>query len=184
MPARTGEDGRRLRASILAPERLNSNHDVSRFRNGKHPSLDDWLRERALASEGLSARTYVVCGSNAEKRVAGYYAMSTALVERVVLPNAKLRRGMPEQVPLLLIGRLAVDEAYQGLGLGAELLFDALGRCLAASEIAGVRAVTTHAIDDAAVSFYQRHGFVLASSIGERVLLMPIETVSALFSKA
>lgn len=183
MPSRTGgEDSRPHRASILVPERLTNNHDVSRFRNGKHPPLDDWLRERALVSEGLSARTYVACDSNAERRIAGYYAISAALVERIALPNAKLRRGMPEQVPLLLIGRLAVDEAYQGQGLGAELLFDALSRCLTASEIVGVRAVATHATDDAAVSFYQRHGFIL-SPLGERVLVMPIETVSALFSK-
>jgi hypothetical protein len=100
--------------------------------------------------------------------------------ERVALPSAKLRRGMPERVPLLLIGRLAVDQAYQGIGLGTDLLSDALRRCLAASEIAGVRAVVTHAIDDAAVSFYQRHGFVL-SPLGERVMLIPMDTTRALF---
>ncbi len=87
---------------------------------------------------------------------------------------------MPEQVPLLLIGRLAVDRAFQGLGLGSELLSDALRRCLSASEIAGARGVVAHAIDDDAVHFYQRHGFML-SPLGERVMLLPIETVRALF---
>jgi len=87
---------------------------------------------------------------------------------------------MPEQVPLLLIARLAVDRTAQGLGLGTELLSDALRRCLSASEIAGARAVIAHAIDDDAVRFYQRHGFVL-SPLGERVMLLPIETARALF---
>jgi GNAT superfamily N-acetyltransferase len=100
--------------------------------------------------------------------------------QRAILPNAKLRRGMPEQVPLLLIGRLALDQQFQGLGLGSDLLADALRRCLAASEIAGIRGVVAHAIDDDAVGFYQRHGFVI-SPLGTRIMLMPIELVRALF---
>jgi len=171
---------RRSLARICFPERLNGQHDLSAFQNGKHPSLDDWLRDRALASEGLSARTYVVCEADAPSRVIGYYAISTAMEQRVALPNAKLRRGMPEQVPLLLLGRLAVDRAFQGMGLGTELLSDALRRCLAASEIAGARGVVAHAIDVNAAGFYQRHGFLL-SPLGERVMLLPIETVRALF---
>ncbi|WFP63475.1 MULTISPECIES: GNAT family N-acetyltransferase [unclassified Mesorhizobium] len=168
---------------VRPPERLTVGHDVSEFRNGKHPSLDDWLRNRALAGEGLSARTYVVCDADANDRVVGYYAISTAMEERVALPSARLRHGMPEQIPLLLIGRLAVDQAFQGVGLGSDLLSDALRRCLAVSDIAGVRAVVTHAIDDEAMGFYQRHGFI-GSPLGERVMLMPIETVQALLSKA
>jgi predicted N-acetyltransferase YhbS len=73
--------------------------------------------------------------------------------ERIALPSAKVRRGMPEQVPVLLIGRLAVDQTFQGMGLGGDLLSDALRRCLAVSDIAGVRAVVVHAIDDAAMVF-------------------------------
>ncbi|WP_245435863.1 hypothetical protein [Mesorhizobium tamadayense] len=84
---------------VNPPERLTVGHDVSEFRNGRHPSLDDWLRNRALAGEGLSARTYVVCNADAKDRVIGYYAISTAMEERIALPSARLRRGMPEQVP-------------------------------------------------------------------------------------
>src|SRR5260370_27722131 len=121
---------------ILAPERLHAQHDVSRFDNGKHPSLDAWLKNRALASEGMSARTYVACARDAPRRVVGYYAISTAMEQRISLPNAKLRRAMPDQVPLLLIGRLAVDRQNQGKGLGADLLFCGLRRFFARSEIA------------------------------------------------
>ena len=166
---------------MRAPERLADEHDVSRFHSGKHLVLDEWLRTRALESEGLSARTYVACADDPSLRVAGYYALSTTMEQRVALPSAKLRRGMPEQVPLLLIGRLAVDVAWQGKGLGADLLRDALGRCLAASEIVGTRAVVTHAIDDDAVGFYRRYGF-LPSPLGERVMLLPIETIKAAVS--
>jgi GNAT superfamily N-acetyltransferase len=166
-------------AALRAPEPLAARHDVSRFSNGIHASLDQWLRERALLSEGLSARTYVVCMTDEPDRVVGYFSISTALEQRNAIPSAKLRRGMPEQVPLLLIGRLAVDAGWRGRGLGSALLVDALRRCLAASKIAGARAVIAHAIDESAVDFYQRHGFV-RSALGERVMLMPIETIRLL----
>lgn len=172
-----GEDAPRIRP----PERLTAEHDVSAFRNGRHSSLDDWLRDRALASEGLSARTYVICAAEERFRVIGYYAISTAMEQRIALPNAKLRRGMPEQVPLLLIGRLAIDASYQGQGIGTALLSDALRRCLAASDIVGARGVVAHAIDDDALRFYRRCGF-LSSPLGERVVVMPIETVRMLFA--
>lgn len=164
---------------LCAPEPLGPKHDVSRFSNGVRPSLDQWLRERARTSEGLSARTYAVCPGNEPERAVGYFSISTALEQRRILPSAKLRRGSPEQVPLLLIGRLAVDAEWRGRGLGSALLADALRRCLSASEIAGVRGVVAHAIDEAAAAFYERHGFV-RSPLGERVMLMPIETVRAL----
>src|SRR5205823_11610970 len=139
-------------------------------------------RERARTSEGLSARTYVVCPASEPNRIVGYFSITTAVEQRNALPSAKLRRGMPDRVPLLLIGRLAVDWEWRGRGLGSALLSDALERCLAASAIAGVRAVIVHAIDKEAVDFYQRHGFV-RSPLGEHVMLMPIETVRLLLGK-
>jgi GNAT superfamily N-acetyltransferase len=182
MPAEGSDDSTKERsaARVRSPERLTAKHDLSAFENGKHPLLDVWLRDRALASEGLSARTYVVCDADAPARVVGYYAISTAMEQRIALPSAKLRRGMPEQIPLLLIGRLAIDRSFQRTGLGTELLADALRRCLAAAEIAGARGVVAHAIDDDAARFYQRHGFQL-SPLGSRIMLMPIEVVRTLF---
>jgi GNAT superfamily N-acetyltransferase len=89
---------------------------------------------------------------------------------------------MPENVPLLLVGRLAVDRQWQGRGIGSALLADALRRCLAASEIAGVRGVIAHAIDELAAGFYQRHGFIHCP-LGDRVMLMPIETLRSLVGR-
>lgn len=167
---------------LRAPEPLTARLDIARFANGVHPSLDQWLRERAHASEGLSARTYVVCAAAEPERVVGYFSIAAAVEQRTALPSAKLRRGMPEQVPLLLIGRLAVEAPWRGRGLGSALLGDALKRCLAASQIAGVRGVVAHAIDQAAVGFYERHAFI-CSPLGERVMLMPIETVRSLMAR-
>jgi GNAT superfamily N-acetyltransferase len=164
---------------LRPPEALSARHDVSRFANGIHPSLDQWLRERARLSEGFSARTYVVCSAEEPDRVVGYFSISAAVEQRNALPSAKLRRGLPAQVPLLLIGRLAIDAQWRGRGLGSALLADALRRCLAAAEIAGVRGIVAHAIDEAAVGFYERHGFNL-SPLGEGVMLMPIETARSL----
>ena len=174
------EDNSDSPVHLRAPERLTARHDVSSFDNGKHPSLDVWLRERALTSEGLSARTYVICDAATPNRVVGYYAISTAMEQRIALPSAKLRRGMPEQIPLLLIGRLAVDHNFQRIGLGRELLSNALNRCVAASNIAGARGIVAHAIDNEAVRFYERHGFQV-SPLGERVMLLPIEFARTLF---
>jgi GNAT superfamily N-acetyltransferase len=167
---------------FCAPEPIGSQHDLTQFVNGVHPSLDQWLRHRARVSEGFSARTYVVCAVPQPDRVIGYFSIAAAVEQRNALPSAKLRRGSPEQVPLLLIGRLAVDAPWRGRGLGSALLGDALRRCLAASEIAGIRGIVAHAIDDAAVGFYERHGFVRCA-LGERVMLMPIEIVRALLGK-
>ncbi len=124
----------------------------------------------------------MVCTAAQPDRVVGYFAISAAMEQRIALPSAKLRRGLPEHVPLLLIGRLAIDTQWRGRGLGSALLADALRRCLAASEIAGVRGVVAHALDTTAVGFYERHGFV-RSPLGERVMLMPIETVRSLVGK-
>src|ERR1039458_10831860 len=87
------EDNSDSPVHLRAPERLTARHDVSSFDNGKHPSLDVWLRERALTSEGLSARTYVICDAATPNRVVGYYVMSTAMEQRIVLASARLSRG-------------------------------------------------------------------------------------------
>ena len=146
-----------------------------------HPVLDEWLRQRALPSEGLSARTYVICPELQPTQVIGYYAISTAMEERSALPTANLRRGLPDRVPLLLIGRLAVSQEFQGRGLGADLLSDVIHRCLAASEIAGARAIIAHAIDDRAATFYSAHGF-LPSPLVPHLMMLPINHIPPILS--
>lgn len=140
---------------IGAPEHLTADHDVSAFDSGV-PELDIWLKRRALQNEASGAsRTYVV---SAGGRVVGYYALATgAIAQREA--TGKVRRNMPEAVPVMVLGRLAVDREYQGKGLGSGLLKDAMLRTLNAASIAGIRAVLLHAISDEAKLFYEKAGF-------------------------
>lgn len=161
-----------LAAPPLAPPcAINALHDLSRFHCGKQP-LDDWLRHHALASEGRSARTYVVC---AGQIVAGYYCLATGNERRANVPR-RIRHGVPDPTPLMIIGRLAVDAGYQGRRLGESLLRDALRRILAASTIVGARAALVHAIDDSAKAFYLKYGFVEFPH-GSQTLFLPLETI-------
>ena len=161
-------------AGPLAPPcAINVAHDLSRFHCGKHP-LDDWLRHHALASEGRSARTYVVCVGQS---VVGYYCLATGNERRANVPR-KIRHGVPDPTPLMIIGRLAVDTGCQGQRLGESLLRDALKRILAASAIVGARAALVHAIDDGAKAFYLKYGFIQFPH-GSQTLFLPLETIQA-----
>ncbi len=138
--------------------------------------LDGWLKSHAAASEGRSARTYVVTQADC---VAGYYCLANGSADRAEMPR-KIRQGLPNPVPVMLLGRLATDTRHSGCGLGAAMLRDAMLRTAQASLIAGVRALVVHAIDDAAVAFYQKYDFQLYPAAG-RTLVLPIETIIAAF---
>jgi len=141
--------------AVSAPEHLTSEHDVSAFDCGV-PELDDWLKRRALQNDASRAsRTFVVI---ANRRVVGYYALATGAVSHAEA-TGRVRRNMPEPIPVMVLGRLAVDREYQGTGLGVALLKDALLRTLHAAEIAGIRAVLLHASSEEAKRFYLHHGF-------------------------
>jgi GNAT superfamily N-acetyltransferase len=142
---------------VNPPQSLTAEHDVSNFDCGV-PELDEWLKTRALQSEASRAsRTFVVTAGGG--RVIGYYALATGAVSRREA-TGRVRRNMPEPIPVMVIARLAIDRRHQGRGLGASLLRDALLRTLNAAEIAGIRAVLLHAVSDDAKRFYLHHGFV------------------------
>lgn len=159
---------------LRAPEPISAAHNLTSFDCGNE-DLNDWLKRRALASEGRSARTTVLCDG---QRVAGYYCLATGSIERESLSSAKLRKNLPDPIPILVLGRLAIALGYQGRGLGKALLKDAILKTIAASEIAGVRALVVHAINDAAARFYQKHGFI-PSPLNTRAFLLSIETAIA-----
>jgi GNAT superfamily N-acetyltransferase len=141
---------------ISAPEHLTPAHDLTAFDSGI-PALDDWLKRRALANEEAGgSRTYVVCAGG---RVVGYYALATGGVTQEAA-TGRVRRNMPDPVPVMVLARLAVDRAYQDRGLGAGLLREAILRILQAAELGGIRAILVHAISAEAKRFYERHGFV------------------------
>jgi GNAT superfamily N-acetyltransferase len=141
---------------IGPPEKLSAAHSLSEFDSGE-PVLDDWLRRRALNNEGSGAlRTYVVCVG---RKVLGYYALSAGAIAHTHAPG-RIKRNMPDPIPVIVLGRLAVDKAAQAKGVGTGLLRDAVLRTLHASEIAGVRAILVHAISEDAKRFYEKYGFV------------------------
>lgn len=141
---------------ISAPQKLSEEHDLSQFECGE-VALDDWLGRRVLQNEESGAsRTYVVCTEN---RVVGYYALAVGAVSHAEAPG-RVRRNMPDPVPVMMLGRLAVDQTVQGHDIGRALLRDAILRTLQAADIAGIRAILVHAISERAKQFYMKWGFI------------------------
>jgi len=155
--------------NIGRPEKLTASHDVSGFDSGE-PALDEWLRRRAFANEITGAsRTYVSCAGG---KVIGYYALAAGAVAHAVAPG-RVRRNMPDPIPVVVLGRLAVDKSRQGHGVGTGLLRDAVLRTLLAAEIAGIRAILVHAISENGKRFYQQYGFI-ESPVDAMTLVLPI----------
>ena len=144
-----------MSGAVSPPEHLTAEHDLSGFDCGV-PELDDWLKRRALQNEASRAsRTFVVM---ADGRVVGYSALATGAVAHRAA-TGRVRRNMPEPIPVMVLARLAVDREHHGSGLGAGLLRDALLRTLRAADIAGIRAILLHAVNEDARRFYLHHGF-------------------------
>lgn len=139
-------------------ERLSRRHDRRQFDCGQ-AMLNDWLQVLAGQFDRRNlARTFVATRAESA-RVLGYYALSSHRVVYDALPDEE-SRGLPKlDIPVILLGRLAVDQSVQGQGLGAHLLLDALRRSLAISQEIGIRAVEVDAIDESARKFYLKYGF-------------------------
>lgn len=151
---------------IKPPELLTADHDLAGFESNE-PTLDEWLKRRALKSQKSgAARTYVV---TSDESVVGYYSLAVGSVSRAV-SMGKVSRNMPEPIPVLLLARLAIDKAWQGRGLGRSLLRDAVLRAVQAAEIVGIRALLVHAISEDAKRFYRYFGFQ-PSTIEEMTLM-------------
>ena len=159
-------------------ERLQSAHDRSQFDCGQ-PQLNDWLRLRASQSERRDlARVYVALPQETSV-VAGYYALSSHRVTFDVLPTEQAK-GLPHLgVPVVLLGQLAVDQNYQGQGLGSFLLLDALHRAEQISQHLGVRAVEVVALDEPARRFYLHYGF-MALRDDPHHLFLPMQVIRRL----
>lgn len=157
---------------LWAPQPLTARHLLDTFDCGE-PSLDEWLKRRALANQlGGASRTFVV--ADAEDRVVGYYSLAAGAVSRN-LATGGVRRNMPDPVPVLLLARLAVERNAQGMQLGAALLQDAVNRAVSVSQNAGVRALLVHALDDKAKQFYLHYGLV-ESPLHPLTLMLPLHT--------
>lgn len=141
---------------MRAPQPLDHTHDLSQFDCGE-PALNEWLKRRAFANQVSGAsRIFVLTGES--RRVLAYYALSAGAVARVDA-SGTVRRNMPDPIPVLVLGRLAVDLSLQGRGVGRALLKDAVLRAVRVAENAGVRAMLVHALHEKSRQFYLHHGF-------------------------
>lgn len=154
---------------LEAPALLSAEHRLDGFASGVS-SLDDWLKRRARANQISGAsRTYVVAETG---RVVGYYCLASGALALSDAPGG-LKRNMPDPLPMAILGRLAVDQNWQGHGLGAALLRDAVERSQAAAAILGIRGLLVHALSEEIKAFYELHGFV-ASPTRPLTLLMSL----------
>lgn len=158
---------------VTAPEPITASHHTESFACGI-PVLDEWLRRRALKNEVSGAsRTFVICQ---DRQVVGYYTLATGSVEHRDAPG-KIRRNMPNPIPVMVLGRLAVDQEQQHAGLGRGLLKDAVLRTLTVSQHAGVKALLVHALSEDAKRFYTRSGF-LESPFDPMTLMIALQDAS------
>ena len=163
--------------ALTAPVPLDAGHSLTDFDCGE-PALNDWLKQRAVKNESRFSRTYVVCDEG--NRVVAYFSISAGAVERSATPG-RVRRNAPDTIPVSVIGRLAVDKAYAGRGLGADLLAEALRRIAVASQSIGIGAVLVQAKDENAKRFYLACAEFVEFPADSRTLFLPIETVVAAF---
>ncbi len=141
---------------LFGPEALTAEHDVASFDCGE-PALNAYLIGHALADQrgGKSQTQVAVRGA----LVVAYYSLAAGSVDAADA-GQRLAEGQGRQpIPVVLLGRLAVDLREQGHGLGERMLVEALARSAAAADIIGARAVVVHALNERARGFYARYGF-------------------------
>jgi len=140
---------------LTAPMPLTEHHVTEGFSCGID-SLDQWLKRRSLKNQIRGAsRTYVACD---ETRVVAYYALASGAVTSTDA-TGRFRRNMPDPIPVVVLGRLAVDQTLQGKGFGRSLVRDAGMRVIQAADAIGIRGMTVHALSDEAKAFYEKVGF-------------------------
>jgi GNAT superfamily N-acetyltransferase len=157
---------------------LDSSHNKENFNCGK-TLLDAYLHKQAKqdVKRRLSA-CFVLSDGN---EIKGYYTLSTASVERRLLPQEIIKKLPPSysDLPAILLGRLAVNKSYQGQGLGEVILMDALKRSYLTSMQVGSMAVIVDPLDEEAVKFYEKYDFILLPDSGK--MFLPMATIALLF---
>jgi GNAT superfamily N-acetyltransferase len=160
--------------ALLPPEPLADHHNIEGFDSGED-SLDNWLRRRARANQLSGAsRTYVASDG---KRVIGYYALASGTITIENAPG-RFKRNMPNPIPVVVLGRLAVDREWQSKGIGRALFKDAAFRVANAADAIGIRGIVVHALSEEAKNFYLALGFD-ASPLEPMTLMITLSDIRA-----
>ncbi len=161
-----------LRIAPLDPAR-----DRRTFTSGSEP-LDRYFHQQVTQDIRRRVTACFVAIEESNQRIAGYYTLASASIALTDLP-ADVAKRLPRypSIPAVRLGRLAVDQAFQGRGVGGVLLADALARALRA-DIAAY-ALVVDAKDETAAAFYRHHGFIAFAS-QPLTLFLPLATAQAL----
>ncbi|GMR16624.1 MAG: GNAT family N-acetyltransferase [Gammaproteobacteria bacterium] len=165
-------------ARINQPGSLNNKQNFASFDCG-NGTLNEWLKKRAFKYEASGAsRTFVV--TNEANSIIGFYCLSAGAIEHESSPN-KVRRNMPDPIPVMILRRLAVDAQYQHQSIGKSLLKDAILRTINVSQQTGIRALLVHALSEEAKQFYTTNGFY-ESPTNDMTLMITIKDAIAGFA--
>ena len=163
----------------ITVEPLGRQHDRTAFRCGAEV-LDRYLKQQARQDADKRVAAPFVAVNPPARRVLGFYTLSASVLTLGDLPDELIRK-LPRypQLPVTLLGRLAVDESTKGKGLGEHLLLDALQRSLAHAEQIAAMAVVVDAKDESAAAFYRHFGFLTLQAQPSR-LFVPMRLVAQL----
>ncbi len=163
-------------------EPLNANHIRKNFSCGKS-ILDDYIKIQARQDIKRKLATCFVL-TNEENNVIGYYTLSNTSIERRILPDEIIKKLPPsyKNLPATLLGRLAVDQNYFGKKLGEFLLIDAMKKSSLVAKVSiGSMALIVYPIDESAIAFYTKYGFILLPDSGK--MFLPMQTIFNLFKE-
>ena len=163
----------------ITVEPLGRQHDRTAFHCGAD-ALDRYLKQQARQDADKRVAAPFVAVRPPDTRVLGYYTLSASVLTLTELPE-ELARKLPRypQLPVTLLGRLAVDQSTQGQGLGEHLLLDALNRSLVHADRISAMAVIVDAKDENAASFYRHYGFIPLQAQPSR-LFVPMRSIAQL----
>ena len=161
-------------------ETLDSKHNRDNFSCGKD-ILDNYFLTQAKQDVKRKLSACFVLVDKETDKISGYYTLSSSSILSILIPDS-FRKNLPKSylsIPTILLGRLAIDKAFQGKGIGKFLLIDSLRRCYDISESLGTYAVIVDPLDNEAERFYEKYGFVKLPDSGK--MFLPMKTIKELF---
>lgn len=163
------------------PAPISEGHVTSDFHCGE-ATLDAWLREMALYNQTRQyTRTFVI--ADEDYNVVGYHSLCAGMIHRNDVPRSVKGGRAPNEIPVALLARLAVDKRHQGRNLGGALMRNALQSAVSAGQVVAFRTVMVDAISEQAVKFYAKYGF-RPTRISPSKLILPMKDIIASLEEA